>query len=118
MFERHSNAVLGVIAAEGDERAAYELKIREGQGMIVERIFQEQTGYDGDHMEPIPGLEIRTILEGMTPEQLKEEKQRLLDEMSEREKMVWLINDVIEGTEDNWEPVERLGYGRRVNCRE
>lgn len=42
-------------------------------------------------------IEVREVLEGMTPEQLTEEKDRLLAEMSDREYMVHQINDVLDG---------------------
>lgn len=42
-------------------------------------------------------IEVREILEGMSPEQLIEEKDRLLAEMSDREALVHQINDVLDG---------------------
>lgn len=45
---------------------------------------------------PIPGLELNEIIEAMSPEERREEKQRLLDEINDREKLVWLINEVNE----------------------
>lgn len=44
--------------------------------------------------DEIPGLELRTILEGMSVEERETEKQRCLDEINEREKLVWAINTV------------------------
>jgi hypothetical protein len=39
----------------------------------------------------------RELLEGQTPEQLIEHKQALLSEISDRERVVNLINDVLDG---------------------
>ena len=42
-------------------------------------------------------IEVREILEAMSPEKLTEEKDRLLAEMSDREALVHQINDVLDG---------------------
>ena len=42
-------------------------------------------------------IEVREILEAMSPEGLKKEKHRLLAEMSDRESLVHQINDVLDG---------------------
>lgn len=51
--------------------------------------------------EALPGLELHEVIEAMSPEERLEEKQRLLDEISDREKLVWIINEVndVEGIE-------------------
>lgn len=52
--------------------------------------------------EALPGLELHEIVETMSPAERLECKQRLLDEISDREKLVWIINEVneVEGIED------------------
>ena len=52
--------------------------------------------------EALPGLELHEIVETMSPAERLEYKQRLLDEINDREKLVWIINEVndIEGIED------------------
>lgn len=52
--------------------------------------------------EALPGLELHEIVEQMSPAERLECKQRLLDEINDREKLVWIINEVneIEGIED------------------
>lgn len=52
--------------------------------------------------EALPGLELHEIVEQMSPAERLEHKQRLLDEINDREKLVWIINEVneIEGIED------------------
>ena len=59
----------------------------------------EQNRKDG---EALPGLELNEIVEQMSPAERLEYKQRLLDEINDREKLVWLINEVndIEGIVD------------------
>ena len=42
-------------------------------------------------------IEVREVLEAMSPEKLMEEKDRLLAEMSDRESLVHQINDVLDG---------------------
>lgn len=42
-------------------------------------------------------IEVREVLEAMSPERLAEEKDRLLAEMSDRESLVHQINDVLDG---------------------
>lgn len=51
--------------------------------------------------EALPGLELHEIVENMPVAERLEYKQKLLDEISDREKLVWLINEVndIEGVE-------------------
>jgi len=44
--------------------------------------------------EPIPELELSLIVESMSFEHRLQYKQKLLSEIDDREKMVWLINDV------------------------
>ena len=44
-----------------------------------------------------PLIEIKEVLEGMTPEQLQEERERLLSEMSDRETLIHQINGVLAG---------------------
>ena len=46
--------------------------------------------------EALPGLELHEIVEGMSPVERAEYKQKLLDEINDREKLVWLINEVTE----------------------
>lgn len=52
--------------------------------------------------EALPELELHEIVEQMSPAERLEYKQRLLDEINGREKLVWLINEVndIEGIVD------------------
>ena len=52
--------------------------------------------------EALPGLELHEIVEDMSPAERLEYKQKLLDEISDREKLVWLINEVndVEGIVD------------------
>ena len=52
--------------------------------------------------EALPGLELYEIVEQMSPAERLEHKQRLLDEINDREKLVWIINEVneVEGIED------------------
>ena len=69
-------------------RVEFELKLRKGQGMYEREPEQEEQ----------PALiEVREILEAMSPEKLMEEKDRLLAEMSDRESLVHQINDVLDG---------------------
>jgi len=42
----------------------------------------------------LPDMELVRVVEGMKPEQRIEEKRRLLSEISDRERLVHLINDV------------------------
>ena len=42
-------------------------------------------------------IEVREVLEAMSPEKLMEKKDRLLAEMSDRESLVHQINDVLDG---------------------
>lgn len=44
--------------------------------------------------EALPGLELHEVIEAMSPVERAEYKQKLLDEINEREKLVWLINEV------------------------
>ena len=46
--------------------------------------------------DALPGLELHEIVEGMLPAERAEYKERLLDEINDREKLVWLINEVEE----------------------
>ena len=46
--------------------------------------------------DALPGLELHEIVEGMSPVERAEYKQKLLDEINDREKLVWLINEVEE----------------------
>ena len=52
--------------------------------------------------EALPGLELHEIVERMSVQERAEYKQRLLDDINDREKLVWLINEVneVEGIED------------------
>lgn len=51
-----------------------------------------------DESEKQPAMiEVREVLEGLSPEQLEEERDRLLEEMSDREAMIHSINDVLAG---------------------
>ena len=52
--------------------------------------------------EALPELELNEIVEQMLPAERLEYKQRLLDEINDREKLVWLINEVndVEGIVD------------------
>ena len=69
-------------------RVEFELKLRKGQGMYEREPEQEEQ----------PALiEVREILEAISPEKLIEEKDRLLAEMSDRESLVHQINDVLDG---------------------
>ena len=69
-------------------RVEFELKLRKGQGMYEREPNQEEQ----------PALiEVREILEAISPEKLIEEKDRLLAEMSDRESLVHQINDVLDG---------------------
>ena len=69
-------------------RVEFELKLRKGQGMYEREPKQEEQ----------PALiEVREILEAMSPGKLMEEKDRLLAEMSDREWLVHQINDVLDG---------------------
>lgn len=51
--------------------------------------------------DALPGLELYEIVERMSVQERAEYKQRLLDEINDREKLVWLINEVneVEGIE-------------------
>ena len=69
-------------------RVEFELKLRKGQGMYEREPKQEEQ----------PALiEVREMLEAMSPGKLMEEKDRLLAEMSDRESLVHQINDVLDG---------------------
>ena len=46
--------------------------------------------------DALPGLELHEIVEWMSPVERAEYKQKLLDEINDREKLVWLINEVEE----------------------
>ena len=46
--------------------------------------------------EALHELELHEIVEQMSPAERLEYKQRLLDEINDREKLVWLINEVNE----------------------
>ena len=90
-FPKWSNkAIIDAIPTIGEEdkaRALYELKIREGQGM-----------HEGLHLqEVLPGMTERDILEGYTPEQLKDYKEHLLDKYNAVEQEIHLVNDVLDG---------------------
>ena len=52
--------------------------------------------------EALPSLELHEIVEQMSPAERLEYKQRLLDEINDREKLVWIINEVndVEGIVD------------------
>ena len=52
--------------------------------------------------EALPGLELHEIVERMSPAERLEYKQKLLDEINDRDRLVWLINEVndMEGIED------------------
>ena len=52
--------------------------------------------------EAIPELELHEIVEQMSLAERLEYKQRLLDEINDREKLVWIINEVndVEGIVD------------------
>ena len=47
--------------------------------------------------EVLPGMTERDILEGYTPEQLKDYKGFLLDKYSDLERTVHLVNDILGG---------------------
>lgn len=51
--------------------------------------------------EALPGMELNDIIERMLPEERAMYKQKLLDEITDREKLVWLINEAnhVEGIE-------------------
>ena len=49
-----------------------------------------------EKQEALPGLELHEIVEAMSPAERAEYKQKLLDEINDREKLVWLINEVEE----------------------
>ena len=44
--------------------------------------------------EPLPGLELRDLVEGMSYYEREAYKRKMLSEMSDRETLVHLINDV------------------------
>lgn len=52
--------------------------------------------------ETLPGMGLHDIVEGMSPAERATYKQNLLDEINDREKLIWLINEVneIEGVVD------------------
>lgn len=51
--------------------------------------------------EALPGMELHDIIERMLPEERAMYKQKLLDEINDREKLIWLINEAnhVEGIE-------------------
>ena len=56
------------------------------------------SGVNNPEVDEQPALiEVREVLEAMSPERLAEEKDRLLAEMSDRESLVHQINDVLDG---------------------
>lgn len=44
----------------------------------------------------LPGMELHEIVESMSPAERLEYKTKLLSEIDDREKLVWLINEVNE----------------------
>jgi len=44
--------------------------------------------------EPLPGMELRDLVEGMSYYEREAYKRKMLSEMSDRETLVHLINDV------------------------
>lgn len=57
--------------------------------------------FDDGGQEALPGLDLTDIVERMLPEERSMYKQKLLDEINDREKLIWLINEVnhVEGIE-------------------
>lgn len=69
-----------------------------------ERIMREFDGgkyQEETERQALPGMELHEIIEGMSPAERLVYKQKLLDEINDREKLVWLINEVneVEGVE-------------------
>lgn len=58
--------------------------------------------FDDSDQEALPGLDLTDIVERMLPEERAVYKQRLLAEIDDREKLVWLINEVnhVEGVKE------------------
>ena len=70
-------------------RVEFELKLRKGQGMYEREPEQEE-------QPALPDMELVNFIERMSVQERAEYKQKLLDEINDREKLVWLINEVNE----------------------
>lgn len=68
---------------------------------LKEKRIMKEFSSNRPEAEALPGLELHEIVENMPVAERLEYKQKLLDEISDREKLVWLINEVndIEGVE-------------------
>lgn len=90
-FHRWSTEALAHGIASMDEvdktRAQFELKLRRGNGMSE---FLSEQG----EQPALPDMELANIIEGLKPEQRIAEKQRLLSEISDRELVINVINQV------------------------
>lgn len=70
-------------------RFEFELKLRKGHGMYEREPEQEE-------QPALPDMELVNFIERMSVQERAEYKQKLLDEINDREKLVWLINEVNE----------------------
>lgn len=49
----------------------------------------------------LPGMDIRSVVRNMSPEERASYKQRLLDGINSREQLLWVINEVDEGNNND-----------------